>query len=67
MKFFKVSCAGCAHCEQCPRTTRMYVNYCGTHSAKIMDKIRSARTDCFSRKGHTLMFNRELLPVSLAS
>jgi hypothetical protein len=35
----------------------MYVNYCGADSAKVMDKIRSARSDCFNRKGHTLKFN----------
>jgi len=55
MRFLKVSCADCEHCSDCSKQTRMYVNYCGGDYGRIMDRIRSARSECARRRGPTLI------------
>jgi hypothetical protein len=54
MRFLKVSCADCEHCAVCSKQTRMYVNYCGGDHGRIIDRIRSARSECARRRGPTL-------------
>jgi hypothetical protein len=55
MRFLKVSCADCVHCADCSLQTRMYVNYCGGDQGRIIDRIRSARSECARKRGHTLV------------
>ncbi len=64
MRFLKVSCADCAHCADCSRQTRMYVNYCGADQGRIMDRIRSARSECTKKRGHTLIV-RDIASVAV--
>jgi hypothetical protein len=71
MQFIKISCAECSHCAECSKTTRMYVNYCGSEPRKVMERIRAARGECSQRRGHTLNMRQRarasLLPKTCAA
>jgi len=54
MQFIKISCAECSHGAECSKTTRMYVNYCGSDPSRVIDRIRAARNECSRHRGHTL-------------
>jgi len=66
MQFIKISCAGCPHCAECSKTTRMYVNYCGSAPAKIMERIRLARGECSRHRGHTLNLRQTVFGAAVS-
>ncbi|MDR0330676.1 MAG: hypothetical protein LBH93_03080 [Chitinispirillales bacterium] len=66
MRFLKASCSDCEHSADCSPQTRMYVNYCGADSDRVTDRIRSAQSECSSRKGHTLVFRRNFQAAPIA-
>ena len=66
MQFIKISCAECSHCAECSLNTRMYVNYCGSDPAKVMDRIRAARIECSQRRGHTLNLRHQAIQAAIA-
>jgi hypothetical protein len=39
----------------------MYVNYCGSDRARVLERIRRAQSDCAGRKGHTLIIRQGVL------
>ncbi|MBD3317984.1 MAG: hypothetical protein GF344_19545 [Chitinivibrionales bacterium] len=47
----KIDCMHCPHLASCPRTTRLYVNYCGSTAAGVGSRIHEAESDCVARRG----------------
>lgn len=66
MKFLKVSCIRCSQYKECPQTTRLYVNYCGSDSKRVEKQICDATEDCRTRRGF-LSVPRLLPTVTLPS
>lgn len=51
MQFLKISCIRCAHYQDCPQKTRMYINYCGADFKRVEEKVIDATIDCRTRRG----------------
>lgn len=51
----KQQCFNCEHWKSCPPSTRVYMNYCGTPSATIQERVRHAEMDCRARKKYVLL------------
>ena len=58
MRFLKASCSDCEYKADCSPQTRMFVNYCGADRDRVVDRIRSAQSECSGRKGHTLIIRQ---------
>ena len=58
MQSVKIECVRCSHHRECPNTTRLYINYCGTASKQMNERIKNALLECRLRKGY--LFKRDL-------
>jgi hypothetical protein len=66
MQFLKVTCVKCTHYNECPKKTRLFVNYCGSDRKRVEGRIHDAVIECVERQGR--LFKRttfkELHPVT---
>jgi hypothetical protein len=61
----KVLCAQCSHYTDCSQATRLFINYCGSKSKQITQKLFDACEECRERQG--FMFKRNFDPVIKAA
>lgn len=54
MQFSKIICVNCPQLDECPKKTRMFVNYCGSRRAQIATDVRGAIQECQTRRGFIL-------------
>jgi hypothetical protein len=48
----KVHCFSCTANKECSRSTKAFVNYCGSRPEMYAEQIRDAIADCLARKGY---------------
>jgi hypothetical protein len=52
MQSVKIACVRCSQRRQCPSKTRMFINYCGSASREMHERINNAVLECRLRKGY---------------
>lgn len=48
--YARTQCAECPHYAECPRMTRLFVNYCGPMVGEHAEKHRRAMDECMWRR-----------------
>lgn len=51
MGHHKISCQQCSEYHRCSLKTRLFINYCGSHSKGMEKRIKEAVSECRSRGG----------------
>ena len=54
MQFSKIICLQCSQIGECPKRTRMFVNYCGSRQERIAKDVRGAIHECQNRRGYII-------------
>jgi hypothetical protein len=50
MQTSKIGCMQCPEYGECPKKTRLFINYCGSRKETVLADIRSAVLDCHTRR-----------------
>jgi hypothetical protein len=53
----KISCTQCNHYTDCSQATRLFINYCGSKSKLITQKIVDACDECRIHQGYMFKQN----------
>ncbi len=61
MLWSKVRCGQCEHYSTCPLKTRLFINYCGSHTASVASRIQAAISDCRARRAYFVRQRRTTL------
>ncbi len=51
MGHHKIACQQCSEYRRCSLKTRLFINYCGSHSKGMEKRIQDAVAECRSRGG----------------